>query len=100
MCVRCVCACACGTQARDNAVDNSREARRMAPATVARAVRRAYGHGKARLCPGAKNKLFQYIGYLAPRITGAAMKKAIFDKLPARDDLAMGHVAVDTAPVS
>ena len=49
---------------------------------------------------GAKNKLFQYIGYLAPRITGAAMKKAIFDKLPARDDLAMGHVAVDTAPVS
>ncbi|MCB9147924.1 MAG: SDR family NAD(P)-dependent oxidoreductase [Caldilineaceae bacterium] len=67
--------------ARRYSPDNSREARRMAPAELAQRIVAAVEKRQRTLIPGAGNQLFAVAGHLAPRVTERVMKRAILDKV-------------------
>lgn len=67
--------------ARRYSPDNSREASRMPPETLAEAIFRAEQAGKARLIPGGQNKLMGLLGHLFPGLMESGMKKVILEKL-------------------
>lgn len=71
--------------ARRYSPDNSREARRMPPDTLAKAIAAALAHGRGTLIPGAGNRLFAALGTLAPAVMDVAMRKTILEKLEAVD---------------
>lgn len=55
---------------------------RMPPGRLAEMIYDAAGRGKSVLVPGRGNRFFAAAGFLFPRITELAMKRAIFDRLP------------------
>jgi short-subunit dehydrogenase len=67
--------------ARRYSPDNRREARRMAPETLADAIFRATVKRKRTLIVGLGNQIFAWAGTHLPRLTECAMKKSLFDSL-------------------
>lgn len=67
--------------ARRYSPDNSREHRRMSPATLATRVARAVDAGQRHLIPGFGNKVFAVLGRVAPWLTTFIMRKTVFEKL-------------------
>lgn len=67
--------------ARRHSPDNRREENRMPPEELADRIVRAVERRKTKLVPGLGNKGFMLAGRLAPRLTEAAMRRTIFDKL-------------------
>lgn len=68
--------------ARRYSPDNSRENQRMLPEVLAAQIFSATHKHQHTLIPGAGNKLFAALGTWLPSLTEAAMKRALFDKLP------------------
>lgn len=68
--------------ARRYSPDNSREHKRMPPETLAEQIFQAVIKRRRLLIPGSSNKLFAWLGKYFPRLTEAAMKRSLFDKLP------------------
>ena len=67
--------------AREHSPDNSREHRRMDPAELAQRILRAAEGGKARLVPGFGNKVSAWLGWLAPGMMSAMVRKLLFEKM-------------------
>ena len=66
--------------ARRYSPDNSREASRMSPTTLAEKIYQAQQAKKRTLLPAAGPKLFAALGILTPRLMELAMRKLLFDK--------------------
>jgi short-subunit dehydrogenase len=67
--------------ARRYSPDNSREERRMSPAEVAEAIVSGVRSGGGAVVPGWGNRLACALGSLVPRVTEAAMKRAVYNKI-------------------
>lgn len=69
--------------ARRYSPDNRREHRRMPPERLADLTYHAVLARQRTLIPGAGNRLFAALGTYAPWLTAYAMRKTLFEKLPA-----------------
>lgn len=69
--------------ARRYSPDNSREAARMPPETLALAIFRAVEKRQALLIPGAGNRLMAAVGHWLPGVTERLMRRVILQKLDA-----------------
>jgi short-subunit dehydrogenase len=70
--------------ARRYSPDNSREARRFPPETVADGIFEAVQKRQSKYIPGVGNKIFAASGKLFPGLMNRAMKKTIYDLLQGR----------------
>ena len=64
-----------------HAPPGARADRRMAPAVLARKIRRAVRTRKRRLYPGAAAKCLALLGTMAPGLATRLMRRAVFDRL-------------------
>mgnify|MGYP001156587161 CR=1 FL=1 len=62
--------------------DNRREARRMAPDTLAAHIVRALERRERVLIPGLANRAFAELGRWAPGLTERLLKRSLLDKMP------------------
>jgi len=67
--------------ARRYSPPNADESRRMLPEELARRIVATSARRQRRLIPGMGNRVFAALGHVAPRLTEAAMKRALFDGL-------------------
>ncbi|MEM7032734.1 MAG: SDR family NAD(P)-dependent oxidoreductase [Chloroflexota bacterium] len=70
--------------ARRYSPDNSREAKRMLPETLANLIFTAAQNQRQTLIPGFGNKAFAYFGKFLPKIAEKVMKRVILEALPRR----------------
>ena len=67
--------------AREHSPDNSKEHRRMDPVELAERILRAVERGRVRLVPGIGNQLSAWLGWMAPGMMSALVRKLLFKKL-------------------
>ncbi len=67
--------------ARRYSPDNRREGRRMPPEVLAARVLTAVRAGRRTLIPGRGNRAFALLGWLAPGLAAAVMRKTLLEKL-------------------
>jgi short-subunit dehydrogenase len=67
--------------ARRYSPNNANEARRMPPEQLAALIAAAVAARKRHLVPGFSNRIFALLGRSFPRVTEAAMRKTIYDRL-------------------
>ena len=67
--------------AREHSPDNSKEHRRMDPMELAQRILRAVERGRVRLVPGIGNQLSAWLGWMAPGMMSALVRKLLFKKM-------------------